>query len=54
VDSLGDDPERRARMGAESAEIARERFDERQVVAKVLACYRSIAERKGLSQLGVT
>ncbi|MFI5054166.1 MAG: glycosyltransferase, partial [Acidimicrobiia bacterium] len=51
---LGDDPERRARMATESITMARERFDERQVVAKVLECYLAIAARKGRDHLAVT
>ena len=35
-------------MGIESFAVARQRFDERAVVAKVLKTYRAVADRKGL------
>ncbi|MFN8035805.1 MAG: sugar transferase [Acidimicrobiia bacterium] len=49
IDRIGSDPTRRATMGAESARIARERFDERRVVRTVLGTYAAIAWRKGLA-----
>jgi glycosyltransferase involved in cell wall biosynthesis len=47
--ALGADPERRRAMGAAGAARAREEFDERRVVDRVLAGYRLAAHRKGLS-----
>jgi glycosyltransferase involved in cell wall biosynthesis len=46
--ALGADPERRRAMGAAGAARAREEFDERRVVDRVLAGYRLAAHRKGL------
>ncbi|HEY8526431.1 MAG TPA: glycosyltransferase family 4 protein [Acidimicrobiales bacterium] len=46
ITELGDDPERRARMGEAAVRRARERFDERRVVDLVLATYRSVALRR--------
>jgi glycosyltransferase involved in cell wall biosynthesis len=51
IRSLGDDSERRARMGQAAAARARAEFDERRVVATVLDTYREIARRKGLSRV---
>jgi glycosyltransferase involved in cell wall biosynthesis len=47
--ALGDDGPRRARMAGAARAIALARFDERQVVARVMATYRDIARRKGLT-----
>ena len=47
------DPDRRARAGAASRARAEEHFDERAVVERVLAAYRAVARRKGLSRVGV-
>lgn len=44
---LGDDPERRRKMGQAAAERARDEFDERRVVEIVLDTYRQVAEAKG-------
>ncbi len=44
---LGEDPVLRGQMGAESARIARDRFDEQQVVRIVLDTYTDLAARKG-------
>lgn len=43
------DPDRRARYGEASRRRACEHFDERRVVARVLAAYRAAARRKGRS-----
>ncbi|MFN8024867.1 MAG: glycosyltransferase [Acidimicrobiia bacterium] len=53
IGALGTDPGRRARMGAASREVARERFDERRVVEIVLATYARVARRKGLEIPGL-
>ena len=45
---LGNDPERRRRMGAESRLRAATEFDETSVVQIVMATYRDVATRKGL------
>jgi glycosyltransferase involved in cell wall biosynthesis len=51
IRTLGDDPDRRAAMGAAAAARARAEFDERRVVATVLDTYRSVARRKGLTRV---
>lgn len=43
------DPDRRALMGAASAEIAAARFDESRVVEIVMGTYRRLADEKGLA-----
>jgi glycosyltransferase involved in cell wall biosynthesis len=48
VRSLGEDPDRRRRMGEAAVRRAGERFDERQVVDIVLDTYRRVAGRKRL------
>jgi glycosyltransferase involved in cell wall biosynthesis len=48
IASLGDDPERRRRMGEAAARRARDEFDERRVVDIVLSTYRDVATRRGL------
>ena len=50
VGRLVGDADLRRRMGAASRVIAQERFDERQVVSRVLAAYRRAAARKGLRE----
>jgi glycosyltransferase involved in cell wall biosynthesis len=52
IRALGEDPDTRARFGAAGAGKARREFDERRVVRIVLETYASIAERKGLDDLG--
>jgi glycosyltransferase involved in cell wall biosynthesis len=44
--TLGDDDQRRAAMARAARAIAQERFDEREVVSRVLDTYRDIAARK--------
>jgi glycosyltransferase involved in cell wall biosynthesis len=51
IAALGDDPGRRARMGAASVVRARDQFDERKVVETVLTTYKTVARRKGLLPL---
>ncbi|HEX6570281.1 MAG TPA: glycosyltransferase [Acidimicrobiales bacterium] len=51
IRALGDDPDRRLRMGEAADERARERFDERQVVEIVLDTYRQVATRRGLTRV---
>ncbi|HEX8802652.1 MAG TPA: glycosyltransferase family 4 protein [Acidimicrobiales bacterium] len=51
IAELGEDPRRRAAMGEAAAERARAEFDERRVVATVLATYRAVAARKGLTRV---
>jgi glycosyltransferase involved in cell wall biosynthesis len=46
--TLGDDPERRARGATTARAIAEARFDERDVVARVLDTYRDVAADQGL------
>lgn len=43
------DPDRRAARGRASRDLARARFDERDVVARVMAAYASVARRKSIS-----
>jgi glycosyltransferase involved in cell wall biosynthesis len=50
IERLVGDADLRRRMGIASRLIARERFDERQVVARVLAAYRRAATRKGRAE----
>jgi glycosyltransferase involved in cell wall biosynthesis len=38
----------RATFGAAGAQLARERFDERAIVARVLACYGELADAQGI------
>jgi glycosyltransferase involved in cell wall biosynthesis len=47
--ALGDDPERRGAMGATARAIAEERFDEREVVRRVMDTYRRVAQQKGVT-----
>ena len=54
IATLGADPDRRARMGAQSRTVARERFDERRVVEIVLDTYARVARRKGVVLPGLT
>jgi glycosyltransferase involved in cell wall biosynthesis len=51
VAALGDDPERRRRMGEAAVARARVEFDERRVVDIVLDTYRRVAGRKRLSRV---
>lgn len=51
IAAVGGDPEVRERMGAESRRKAMAEFDERAVVAKVLATYAVAARRRGLTDL---
>lgn len=51
IAALGDDPDRRAAMGAAAAQRARDEFDERRVVEIVLETYRQVAARKGLTRI---
>jgi glycosyltransferase involved in cell wall biosynthesis len=51
--SLGEDGPRRARMASAARAIALERFDERRVVARVMATYRDVARRKELDLPGL-
>jgi glycosyltransferase involved in cell wall biosynthesis len=51
--TLGEDGPRRARMAASARAIALDRFDERQVVARVMATYRDVARRKELTLPGL-
>jgi glycosyltransferase involved in cell wall biosynthesis len=48
VRALGDDPDRRRRMGDAAVERARAEFDERRVVEVVVDTYRRVAARKRL------
>jgi glycosyltransferase involved in cell wall biosynthesis len=50
VERLVGDADLRRSMGAASRVIAQERFDERQVVSRVLAAYQRAAVRKGLPE----
>jgi ribosomal protein S18 acetylase RimI-like enzyme len=47
ITEIGEDPRRRAAMGAQSRRLAEQRFDERSVVATVFATYHGVALRKG-------
>jgi glycosyltransferase involved in cell wall biosynthesis len=49
--ALGEDISRRTAMSATARAIAESRFDERDVVARVMETYRSVARRKGLRHL---
>lgn len=51
IAELGEDPERRARMGKAAVARAGEQFDEKRVVKAVLETYHEVAARKGLSGL---
>ena len=53
LDTLGDDHERRAHFATTARVIARERFDERDVVRRVLGAYRDVASRKRLRLKGL-
>lgn len=48
---LGSDPDLRRAMGEASIAKSRGEFDERHVVSKVMAAYRTVADRKGLPWL---
>lgn len=48
IAALGGDPGRRRVMSAAARAVAEDRFDERQVVERVLDTYRDVADRKGL------
>jgi glycosyltransferase involved in cell wall biosynthesis len=54
LQSLGDDDARRADMSTTARAIAQERFDERDVVARVMDTYRSVASAKGVHLPGLT
>lgn len=49
ISRLVGDAALRARMGVASAERARDEFDERAVIERVLHCYDEVAERRGLA-----
>ncbi|HKY64734.1 MAG TPA: glycosyltransferase family 4 protein, partial [Acidimicrobiales bacterium] len=51
VTALGDDPDRRAAMGAAAVRRAASHFDERRVVDVVLDAYRRVAGRKRLDRV---
>jgi hypothetical protein len=51
--SLGDHPVRRARAATTARAIAEARFDERDVVARVLDTYRDVAADQGLRVVGL-
>ena len=51
IRTVGDDAEMRARMATASARVARERFDEREVVRIVMDAYRGGLIAKGLGHL---
>ena len=51
IRKLGEDAATRAAMGKAGRQRAQGHFDERQVVAKVMAAYREVARRKGLTHL---
>jgi glycosyltransferase involved in cell wall biosynthesis len=51
IRKLGEDPGLRRVMGEAGRRRARQRFDERAVVSKVLHTYREVAQRKGLHHL---
>jgi len=48
ITKVGNDPELRSAMAAASVERARDHFDERQIVIRVMGSYAEVAERKGL------
>jgi glycosyltransferase involved in cell wall biosynthesis len=54
LQSLGDVDARRADMSTTARAIAQERFDERDVVARVMDTYRSVASAKGVHLPGLT
>ena len=43
------EPETRARLGRAGRMVAQARFDDRDVIERVLRCYRDVADRKGVS-----
>jgi glycosyltransferase involved in cell wall biosynthesis len=47
LQSLADDARLRADLGRAAAQKARREFDEREVVRRVMACYRDVAARRG-------
>jgi glycosyltransferase involved in cell wall biosynthesis len=49
IRSLADDPDRRAAMGLAGLAKARAEFDERDVVTRVMDCYRRVAARKEIA-----
>ncbi len=52
IREVGGDRETRRMMGAAGVEKARQEFDERRVVRRVLGTYADVALRKGLSEVG--
>jgi glycosyltransferase involved in cell wall biosynthesis len=54
IRTLGDDPERRLLLGKAAVDRAQTSFDERRVVEIVLDTYRSVADRKGLTDAVAT
>jgi glycosyltransferase involved in cell wall biosynthesis len=48
LDEIGSRPDLRAKMSAASVRLARERFDELQIVRTVLDTYAAVAARKGV------
>jgi glycosyltransferase involved in cell wall biosynthesis len=50
--ALGDDPDRRMAMARAARVVAEDRFDERDVVRRVLDTYREVADRKQLALPG--
>jgi glycosyltransferase involved in cell wall biosynthesis len=52
--ALGDDPARRARLGAAARARAVDQFDERRVVEIVFATYREVARAKGIRLPGLS
>jgi glycosyltransferase involved in cell wall biosynthesis len=49
LEALASDPSGRSAMGRAAAEKARREFDEREVVRRVMDCYRDAAARRGIS-----